>query len=80
MKEVLNEVNYENPIINACISETVLGRKDISERSGMVFGAYDLNEKEIAKELLQFVMNLLSIQVSDEKIMSRFERDIKNIF
>lgn len=77
LQEALHKVNYANPKVNACISETVLGRKDLSERSGMIFWAYDLGEIEIAEELLQFVSRLLEVQVSDEKLKSRIERDIK---
>ncbi len=66
LKEALHKVNYANPKVNACISETVLGRKEVSERSGMIFGAYDLGEQEIAKELLQFVWGLVTVQTSDE--------------
>ena len=67
LKESLHKVNYANPKVNVCISETVLGRKDLSERSGMIFGAYDLGEQEMAKELLQFVWELVTVQTSDEK-------------
>lgn len=77
MEEALYKVNYENPKMNACISETVLGRKALSERSGMVFWAYDLGEQEIAKNLLQFVKKLLTIQIFDEKILDRFEKGMK---
>lgn len=77
LKEALNNVNYENLKINVCVSETVLGRKDLSERSGMIFWAYDLGEQELAKELLQFVMKLLTSQIPDKEISSRFGRNIK---
>lgn len=80
LKEALYKVNYANPKVNACISETVLGRKDFSERSGMIFWAYDLGEQEMAKELLQFVWRLVSVQTSDEKINSRLERSIKKCY
>ncbi len=32
----------------------------------MIFGAYDLGEQEIEKELLQFVWGLVTVQTSDE--------------
>ena len=34
-------------IWTACICETVLGKKDLAERSSMIFLAYDLGEKEM---------------------------------
>ena len=77
MKEALHKVNYANPKVNVCISETVLGRKDLSERSGMIFWAYDLGEQEMAKELLQFAWELVTVQTSDEKIKLRLESCIK---
>jgi len=77
LKEALHKVNYTDLKVNACISETVLGRKDLSERSGMIFWAYDLGEQEIVKELLQFVCGLLMVQTSDENIKHRLERIIK---
>lgn len=80
LKEALHEVNYANLKVNACISETVLGRKDLSERNGMIFWAYDLGEQEIAKELLQFVWELVTVQTADEKIKPRLERNIKKCY
>ena len=80
LKEALYKVKYADPKVNACISETVLGRKDLAERSGMIFWAYDLGEKEMAKELLNFVFGLVTVQTSDENIKSRLERIIKKCY
>lgn len=76
LKEVLNEIDYENIQIRACISETVIGRKALSERSGMVFLAYDIGERVLAKEVLQFVVNLLSNGALTKEMNLRFERNI----
>ena len=46
----------------------------------MIFWAYDLGEQEMAKELLQFVWELVTVQTSDEKIKSRLERNIKKCY
>ena len=80
LKEALYKVNYINPEVNACISETVIGRKVLSVRSGMIFWAYDLGEQEIAKELLHFVWGLVSLQTSDERIKGRLERIKENCY
>lgn len=80
LKEALHKVNYVNPKVNVCISEAVLGRKELSERSGMIFWAYDLGEREIAKELLLFVWELVTVQTSDEKIKSRLKRNVKKCY
>lgn len=80
LKEALNDVNYKSPKINTSISETVLGRKELPERSGLIFWAYDLGEKKIADELLKFVIDLLKVQTSDKKIKERLERAIKKCY
>ena len=77
LKESLYKVKYANAKVNACISETVLGRKNISERSGMIFWAYDIGEKEIANELLDFVYELVKVKTTDEKIELRLKNSIK---
>lgn len=77
LRDALHKVTYTNLKVNACISEIVLGRKDLSERSGMIFWAYDLGEQEIAEELLLFVLGLLMVQTSDEIIKHRLERLIQ---
>lgn len=74
LRDALHKVNYQTPKENASIAETVLGRKALSERSGMVFWAYDLDEHELAEELLQLVMELVAVPTSDEKIRERLER------
>lgn len=79
LRDALYKMNYDNPKINVSISETVLGRKELSEKSGMVFWAYDLGEQEIAKELLQFVWRIAAVQTSDEHIKFRLERAKKNV-
>ncbi len=80
LRDALYKVNYDNPKINVSISETVLGRKELSEKSGMVFWAYDLGEQEIAKELLQFVWRIAAVQTSDEHIKFRLERAKKKCY
>lgn len=80
LKEALYEVDYINLKVRASISETVLGRKVLSERSGMVFWAYDIGEEKIAKELLQFVLNLVTVTTADSKIKSRLEKIVKKCY
>lgn len=77
LKKALDYVIFENSEMKASVAETMLGRKDLSARSGMIFWAYDIGEHGIAKELLQFVINLLTNQSVDEEISSRFERSIR---
>lgn len=76
MKDSLRYIKYNDLKTKAYVSETVIGRKDIEVRSGMIFWAYDIGEKEIAKELLVFVANLLNSEV-DENITTRIQHDIE---
>ena len=77
LAEALHYINYINQNVNALISETVLGRKELKERSGLIFWAYDLGEEEIARKLLNFVKDLLKVEASDNRIKLRLERDLK---
>lgn len=52
----------------------------MSERSGMIFWAYDLGEYEMAKELLQFIWKLATVQTSDKNVKSRLDRIIKKSY
>ena len=52
----------------------------MSERSGMIFWAYDLGEFEMAKELLQFSLELATVQTSDKNVKSRLDRIIKKSY
>ncbi len=76
LKEALHKVNYTDSKVNAYICEAILGRKDLSERSGMIFWAYDLGEFEMAKELLRFSQDLATVQTSDKNVKSRLDRII----
>lgn len=80
LKEALYKVNYTNPKVNACICEAILGRKDLSERSGMIFWAYDLGEFEMTKELLQFSRGLATVETSDKSVKSRLDRIMKKSY
>lgn len=75
LKDALAFIKYEDLVVNACVSEGIMGRKALSVRSGMIFWAYDLGEYEMAKELVLYTMNLLSYQPTEERLKGRFERD-----
>lgn len=76
MVKDLKYIKYDNMEIKVSVSETILGRKDMSVRSGLVFAAYDLQEKDLARELLLFVNNLLTCEPSHNEITSRVESAI----
>lgn len=75
LKDALAFIKFNNLKDNAIVSETIIGRKELSVRSGMIFWAYDLGEYEMAKELVLYTMNLLSYQPTEERLKGRFERD-----
>ena len=75
--QALNEVVLKDSKTIAIVCETVLGRKALSERTGMVFWAYDLGEQEKKKKLLMFVWVLLSKHKVETNLQARYERDIK---
>lgn len=73
LKEALNYIIFDDLKINICIAETIIGRKSFSERSGLIFWAFDLREIKIAEELLFIVMELLSYQPKEDCLSRRFE-------
>lgn len=76
MEKTLEYIKYDSLEIKVSISETILGRKDISVRSGLVFAAYDLQENDLARRFLLFVNNILACEISHNDITSRVERAI----
>lgn len=80
LKKVLGFIKYDNLKVNASVSEAIIGRKALSEKSGMIFWAYDLGECEMAKELVLYAKDLLSYQPMENELRRRFERDIKTCY
>lgn len=48
------------------IAETINGRKQRNQRSGLVYLSFDLGEKELAKNFVEDSLNLLDISANDE--------------
>ena len=57
------------------LAETIMGRKGIPQRSGMIFWAKDLGANEDVVRLLQAVTKYLSITPTDARMQDRLERD-----
>lgn len=76
MKNALNYIRFDNLEEKLCVAESLIGRSDITERSGMIFGAYDLSEKELAAEFMRNTIELLNNETSDEELKFRIESDI----
>lgn len=77
MENALNYIKYDTLDIKASVAETILGRKDIAVRSGLVFFAYDLKEYDLARRFLVFTNKILTEEAAGNDIMSRIERDIR---
>lgn len=76
----LRDVKYDDLVMNARLSETMLGRKALSERSGMIFWAYDIGEPEIAEKLLAYVLGILNSQEIGADLVARYDRDRKKCY
>lgn len=78
MAEALQYVIYDEPIVNAAVSELILGtNQDISERKGLVFGAYDIREKELAAEFLTYAVHLLHEAKGIKELEDRMKEDME---
>lgn len=61
MAEALQNVIYDDPEKNEYVSRIILGSNEaLSDRKGLIFGAYDINEKELAAEFLSYAVHLLN--------------------
>lgn len=71
--DALHLVNYSEPNINAIVAGIVTGETIFPFKDGLIYIAYDMGEKKIANELLQFAYKLVSVQTSDSDIKRSFE-------
>ena len=76
MKNALNYIRFDNLKQKLCVAESLIGRSDITERSGMIFGAYDLGEKELAAEFMRSTIELLNNEANDDELKYRSESDM----
>lgn len=56
------------------IAETINGRKNFEQRSGLIFLSYDLGYKEIAKEFSEICLEMLKIESNDKDLINRVKR------
>lgn len=77
MEKALKYIKYDTLDIKVSVAETILGRKDISVRSGLVFEAYDLKEYDLARKFLVFANKILTDETSSNDITSRVKRAIQ---
>ena len=75
--DALHLVNYSEPKINAIVAGKVTGETVLPFKDGLIYIAYDMGEKKIANELLQFAYKLVSVQTSDSDIKRRLGRTLE---
>ena len=79
MIKLIDKVRIEDVKTSLCIAETIMGRKVLSARSGMIFWAYDIGLTDEAVKLIQKVLSLINIQTDNEEDMTRVSGDRKKI-
>jgi len=79
MIKLIDKVRVEDATTSLCIAETIMGRKLMSMRSGMIFWAYDLGLKAETIMLIRKVLSLIDIQSDDKVDETRVIRDQKKI-
>lgn len=71
MMELIDKLKIEDIKTSLCIAETIMGRKVLSIRSGMIFWAYDIGERQYAIKLIQKVLFLVDIKSDNETDIER---------
>lgn len=74
-----HKLTYNPELRSCCITEQIMGSKDISLRSGLLFYSYDIgafNQYEFLKEK---AIKLLAFNSKDEEIILRKNRDMQKL-
>lgn len=79
MIEQIDNVKIENVKTSLCMAETIMGRKVLAIRSGMIFWAYDIGQREWAIFLIRKVLSFLNVTTDNIEDKSRIIRDQKKI-
>jgi hypothetical protein len=61
------------------IAESIIGRLDISERSGFIYGSYDLGDKDLACCFFNLILSLIDFECKDKNIIKRLD-NIKKLY
>lgn len=72
--DLFERLSINNRII---IAETIIGRKNISCRSGLIFLSYDLNDKELSNSFFQLSLKLLDVKAMNDEDSERLEQNKK---
>ena len=77
---IKNEISNFDAKERVIISETINGRKHISQRSGLIFLSYDIGQTNLAKRYGELSLELLNVKNSDEALDNRIKnsRDLRD--
>jgi hypothetical protein len=76
MKNAVEEIDSRLDMLGRIITaETIIGRLKISSRSGLIFLAYDMGHKEMARYFSDMAERLLRIESGDADMNKRIESD-----
>lgn len=67
MIELIDYVKIKSVRNSLSIAGTIIGRKILSARSGMIFWAYDIGEKDDAVALIKKALMLTDVETDDER-------------
>lgn len=79
MMQSIDKIEIRDVATSLCIAETIMGRKALSVRSGMIFWAYDIGAKESAITLVKKVLTFTNIRTNDLEVEERARRDREKI-
>lgn len=79
MIESIENIRIEDAESSLCVAETIIGRKMLSVRSGMIFWAYDIGAKKEAIILIKKAISFVNIGSNSEEVNERACRDMNTI-
>lgn len=79
MIKLIDKVNVEDVKTSLCIAETIMGRKMLSARSGMIFWAYDIGLRNETVTLIRKALSFMNVQPDNAEDEVRVSKDQKKI-
>lgn len=80
LTEAMKNIKFRDNLDTLTLVETILGRKPLESRSGLIFWAFDIGEEKLAEHMLnkakEYIDILHDVGQRDQK---RIERDKKKI-
>ena len=79
MIDSIEDIKVDSAECSLCIAETIIGRKMLTIRSGMIFWAYDVGAKKEALELIDKAKTFINTKTSSVELKERARRDMETI-